>query len=145
MMTHNHIRDTMANLLREVCHDVTIEPQLQKVSEGDCLNPKTITGDQAWLDVSARGVWTPFDKTFLDIRVSPPNCLSNRTKTLQEVYEMNKNEKKDEYLERVLNVEKASFTPAVFLTSGDMSKECKQFVNRLADLIARKRKVLWCS
>ena len=50
-----------------------VEPQLQKVNEGDCLNPKTITGDQARLDISARGVWTPFDKTFLDIRVSHPN------------------------------------------------------------------------
>ena len=27
IMTHNHIRDTMANLLREVCHDVKVEPQ----------------------------------------------------------------------------------------------------------------------
>ena len=89
----------MANLLREVCHDVKVEPQLQKVNKGDCLNPKTITGDQAWLDISARGVWTPFDKTFLDIRVSHPNCLSNRTKTLTVVYEKNENEKKDEYLE----------------------------------------------
>ena len=144
IMTHNNIRDTLANLLREVCHDVKVEPQLQKVNEGDCLNPKTITGDQARLDVSARGVWTPFDKTFLDIRVSHPNCLSNRTKTLQEVYEENEKEKKDEYLERVLNVEKATFTPAVFLTTGGMSKECKRFVNRVADLIARKRKERYC-
>ena len=112
IMTHNHSRDTMANLLREVCHDVKVEPQLQKVNEGDCLNHKTITGDQAWLDISARGVWTPFDKTFLDIRVSHPNCLSNRTNTLKEVYEKNE---KNEYLERVLNVEKATFIPAVFL------------------------------
>ena len=34
---------------------------------------------------------------------------------------MNENEEKDDYLERVLNVEKATFTPAVFLTSGGMS------------------------
>ena len=67
LMTHSHIRDIMANLLREVCHDVKVEPQLQKVIEGDCLNPKTIIGDQARLDVSARGVWTTFDKSFLDI------------------------------------------------------------------------------
>ena len=59
IMTHNNIRDTLANLLREVCHDVKVEPQLQKVNEGDCINPKTITGDQARLDVSAIGVWTP--------------------------------------------------------------------------------------
>ena len=37
-------------------------------------------------------------------------------------------------MERVLNVEKATFTPAVFLTTGGMSKECKRFVNRAADL-----------
>ena len=91
-----------------------------------------------------RGVWTPLDNTFLDIRVSHPNCLSNRTKTLQEVYEKNEKEKKDEYLERVSNMEKGTFTPAVFLTSGGMSKECKRFVNRVADLIARKRKERYC-
>ena len=55
-MTHNHIRDTMANLLREVCHDVKVEPQLQKVNEGDCLNPKITTDDQAELGVYATGV-----------------------------------------------------------------------------------------
>ena len=43
-----------------------------------------------------------------------------------------------------MNVEKATFTPAVFLTSGGMSNECKQFINRLADLIARKRKERYC-
>ena len=53
---------------------------------------------------------------------------------------MNENEKKDEYLERVLNVEKTIFTPGVFLTSGGMSKKCTQLANRLADLMARKRK-----
>ena len=46
--------------------------------------------------------------------------------------------------EKVLNVEKATLTPAVFLTSGGMSNECKQFVNRLADLIARKREERYC-
>ena len=41
-------------------------------------------------------------------------------------------------------MEKATFTPAVFLTSGGMSNECKQFVIKLADLIARKRKERYC-
>ena len=131
IMSHNNIRDAMANLLREVCHDVKVEPQLQKVNEGDCLNLETVTGDQARFDVSARGVWTPFDKTFLDIRVFTPQ--SNRTKTLQVEKQI------------TLNVKKASFTPAVFLTTGGMSKECKRFVNRVADLIARKRKERYCN
>ena len=41
-------------------------------------------------------------------------------------------------------MEKATFYPAVFLTSGGMSKECKWFVNRVADLIAEKRKERYC-
>ena len=43
-----------------------------------------------------------------------------------------------------MNVEKATFTTAIFLTSGGMSKECKRFVNRVTDLIARKRKERYC-
>ena len=35
-------------------------------------------------------------------------------------------------------------SPALFLTSGGMSKECKQFVNRLADLIVRKSNERYC-
>ena len=70
--------------------------------------------------------------------ISSSSCLSNRTNTLKEVYEKNKNEKKDEYLERVLNVEKATFTPAVFLTSGGMSKECKQFCQYIDRSLSQK-------
>ena len=40
----------------------------------------------------------------------------------------NEDEKKKEYTERVLNVEKGNFTPLVFLTSRGMSKECKRFL-----------------
>ena len=47
--------------------------------------------------------------------------------------------RKKEYNERVLNVEKGNFTPLVFLTSGGMSKECKRFINRLANLQARRK------
>ena len=98
--------------------------------------------DKARLDVSARAVGTPFDKIFLYIiRVSHPNCSSNRTKNLLEVYKENKNEKRDNYLsERILNMEKATFTPRVFLTSGGMYKKCTRLRNILTDLIATKKK-----
>ena len=32
-----------------------------------------------------------------------------------------------------------NFTPLVFLTSGGMSKECKRFINRIANLQARRK------
>ena len=62
------------------------------------------------------------------------------------VYEGNEKEKDDEYLERVLNVEKTTFSlhPAVFITSEGMSKECKQSVSRLADLKAREKEENHC-
>ena len=82
-MTLNNIRDTIVNFLLEVCHDVKVEPQLLKVNEGDCLNPKTITGDQSRLDLSARGVWTPFDKTFLDKRDSHLKQDKNSSRSIQ--------------------------------------------------------------
>ena len=41
-------------------------------------------------------------------------------------------------------MEKATFTPLVFLTSGGMSQECKRFNNRLAELIAVKRGERYC-
>ena len=79
--------------------------------------PRTNKAEQARLDISARGVWTSFDKSFFDVRVTHPNCLSNRSKPFQKIYEENEKEKKDEYNERVINVEKGNFNPLVFLTS----------------------------
>lgn len=98
------------------------------------------TSDQARLDIiSARGVWSPFDRTFLDVRVSHPNAPSNRSKTLKKLYEDNEKEKKLAYNDRVINIEKGNFSPLVFLTTGGMAKECLRFNNRIADLISRKR------
>ena len=72
--------------------------------------------------------------------------LIKQEKSLQEVYEENKKEKKDEYLERVFNGRRSS-SPRLYFShpdSGGMSKECNRFVNRVVDLIATNRKeVLW--
>ena len=51
-----------------------------------------------------------------------------------------KKKKKRAYNERVLNVEKASFTPIVLATTGGMGKEAEKFHQRLAVLISQKRK-----
>ena len=138
-MRHNRLRDLIAKMLKEVCYDVKTEPHLLKVNDGDCVLPHTNKTEQARLDISARGVWTSFDKSFFDVRVTHPNCLSNRSKPFQQIYKENEDEKKKEYNKRVLNVEKGNFTPLVFLTSGGMSKECKRFINRLANLQARRK------
>ena len=92
------------------------------------------------MNVAARGVWSPYDRTFVDIRVTHPNCLSNRDKPLDQIYQQNEKEKKDQYNLRVLHAEKGNFTPLVFLTTGGMSPECKRFFNRVSSLIANKKK-----
>ena len=43
------------------------------------------------------------------------------------------------YEERVINSEKGSFAPLVFLTTGGMGPECAAIVKRVAGMIANKR------
>ena len=40
-----------------------------------------------------------------DVRVTHPNAPSNRSKTMEQLYRRNEKEKKDKYVERIVNVE----------------------------------------
>ena len=136
-MRHNRIRDLEAELMREVCHDVKIEPELLPI-DGD-QNRSGNTADKARLDVSGVGVWGTYEKTFLDIRIMHPNSLSYINKPLHQVYVSHENKKKRAYGERVVQVEKASFTPIVLSTHGGSSKEADRHHKRIAQLIADKK------
>eukprot|EP00794_Sanderia_malayensis_P001738 gene1738-1935_t len=137
-MRHNALRDCLANTLKEVCADVRVEPQLLPVNPND-YQSRTNTSEGARLDISAIGVQGSFERTYFDVRVSNPNAPSNVTLTLNEVYRKNEKEKKDMYEERVINSEKGSFAPLVFLTTGGMGPECATIVKRVAEMIANKR------
>ena len=50
---HDDVRDLLANLLKEVCHDVEVEPHLQTLT-GELLNGGANSSDEARLDVSVR-------------------------------------------------------------------------------------------
>ena len=141
-LRHNALRNTEAALLKEVCHDVKIEPVLMPIEETDDFFQlaSTSTEDNARLDISARGVWSPMDRVFFDIRVTHPNTLSNERKPPIQIYKDNEKEKKRRYNERIINVEKATFTPLVFTTSGGMGPECERLNRRAAELLAEKRK-----
>ena len=65
-MRHNNIRDLEASLLREVCKDVRIEPELLPIGEGGTGSRNTAL--KARLDVSAVGVWSATERTFIDVR-----------------------------------------------------------------------------
>ena len=134
---HNRLPDLEAELMREVCNDVRIEPELLPLA-----NDELITGNRAVkarLDVSGHGIWGPQEKTFLDIRVMHPNSPSYMGKDLATVYKQHESEKKRTYNERIIQIEKGSFTPIVFSTFGGMGIEAERYHKRLAQLISAKR------
>ena len=78
------------------------------------------------------------DKTFFDVRVFHPGAASNRDE-IKTVCGRHEAQKKREYGERIVHVEKASFTPLVFSTSGVTGNEAEKFHRRLATLLSKKR------
>merc|ERR1712240_690758 len=114
IMQHNGIRDLEGELMKEVCRDVKIEPELLPIGEREISGN---TSDKARLDVSGVGVWGSHERTFLDIKVFHPNCASYINMSLEDAYVHHENIKKRNYRERVLNVEHGSLTPIVFSTA----------------------------
>ena len=134
---HNEIRDLEAELLSEVCVDVKRKPQLIP------LTGEPIRGNQASearLDVSAVGLWAPNERSFMDVRIFSPMCKSYLGREPEEVYRSHENQKKRDYNDRVINVERATFSPLIISTTGGWGKEAHAFHRRLALLIAEKRK-----
>ena len=139
-MRHDRVRDLEAGLLKEVCKDVRIEPDLLPIGNTTFDHASASTEDGARLDVSAVGIYSPMERTFLDVRVTHPNCPSYKDLSLSQLYNQQEKEKKRKYNQRIVQVEKATFTPLVFTTTGGMAPECVQYHKRLASLIAKKTK-----
>ena len=138
-MRHDSLRDTMANLMKEAgCSDVQTEPSLLPVNPSDFLS-RNNTAEEARLDISVRGLQSAFERTFFDVRVSHPFAVSNVTVSLKALYERNEAEKKALYENRVLQVEKGSFQPLVFLTTGGTGPCCTKVIKRMAGKIAEKK------
>ena len=138
IMRHNRIRDLEASVMKEVCKDVKVEPELMPIGNSSITSSNT--SEKARLDVSAIGIWSPMERTFLDVRVVHPNSTSYEGKKIETIYEQNEKEKKRAYNQRIIQVEKASFTPLVFTTSGGMAPECTKFHKKIAQLISFKTK-----
>ena len=85
---HNEIRDLTANLLTEVCNDVSIEPDLQ----GDALPTNCNQCDGARLDIAANGFWGGrYERTYFDFRVFNPHAPTNRSIHLASCYRYHEN------------------------------------------------------
>ena len=137
-MRHNQVRNLEASFLREVCHDVQLEPKLLPLTGETFKLKSTNTKADARSDISARGVWRTLDKTFFDVRIFHEGNKSN-SGPINRIFLNHEDEKKRTYNQRILEVEKSSFTPLVFSTSGGVGKEAEKFHKRLAGLISTKR------
>ena len=62
---HNHIRNSITHLLKEICHDVSVEPGLQLLTGENLYYCSAIKDDQARLDIAACGFWGNLTSTCL--------------------------------------------------------------------------------
>ena len=74
---HKEIRDLTADLLSEVCHDVSVEPQLQPLPS-EILSHSTPNKDQARMDVKTWGLWGPQQYAYFDVWICNSNAPSSR-------------------------------------------------------------------
>ena len=90
--------------------------------------------------MSACGMWGGrFERTFGDIRVFNSYAPSNCSQSLGATYRKHEQEKRRQYEERIREIERASFSPLVFTSSGGISPGASIFFKHLADLISIKR------
>ena len=135
-MRHNALRDLNADLQREVCKDVVVEPRLLLL-ENEVVNGNS--ADRAAPDISSRGIWSTYERTFFDVRILHPNAPSYQSSTLSSLYARHEKEKMRSYNSRILTVEKGSFTPLVYTTFGGWAPQAVRYHKRLAELISVKQ------
>ncbi len=135
-MRHNNLRDLNCELQREVCRDVVVEPQLLPL---DTSETDGVQGDRAAPDISSRGLWSTFERTFFDVRVLHPNSPSYQNTNVNQLYRNHEQEKMRKYNSRVITVERGSFTPLIYTTFGGWGPQATRYHKRLAEKIAAKR------
>ena len=142
-MRHANVLNVLASAMNRAFLDVEREPKLQPVTETqkETILKKSrnaILDDDARSDIRVNGFWTHNGQAFFDIRVFYPHAASYEKKTIEEVYKINRNEKKSNYNERILQVEHGSFTPFVCASTGSIDKEAMVALKLLASKIAEK-------
>ena len=142
---HNELRDVVGTLLSEVCHNVAIEPKLVPLSGEVFRSSSTNTAEDARADVRAAGFWTRGQDAYFDVRVFHANAPSYRSKNLEDLFRQHEQHKRLEYEERIVNIERGSFCPLVFTTTGTPGPLCERFMKRLAGQLAEKNELLYSS
>ena len=95
--------------------------------------------ENARADIRARGFWSRMQNAFFDIRVFYPHALSYLQRPPPKLYSTFEQEKKREYNERVLHVDRGTFSPLVFSSTGGVGHEAECVLKRLALMVSEKR------
>ena len=89
--------------------------------------------------------WERQRSAFFDVQGCHPNADSYRDLTPKQIYKKHRNDKKRQYVESVMKIERGTFTPLVFTTTGGMADECVKYHSKLAELIANKKEESYSS
>ena len=76
---------------------------------------------------------------FFDVRVWHPNPDSYENLTPEQIYKLHDNNEKRLYSSRIFEVDRGTFTPLVFTTTGGMSDGCQSYHRSLAEPLAVKK------
>ena len=135
---HNDIRDTFANLMNEVCHDVAIEPKLEALQGESFVSNSATTEDEARLNIKANGLWgSRFSRAFFDVKIINPHAKTSQ-KLHKDAYKYHETLKNSKYQQRILNVEQSSFCPLIFVCNGGAAPTATRKMQRLAEKPSEK-------
>ena len=132
---HNEVRDILADLLTEVCSDVAVEPQLAPVS-GEVFLAASTPPMMLALISGLEGCGPGHRILSWVSGFFHPDAPSYAIKPLDKLSAEHERKKKLEYAERIINVDRGTFTPLVFTTACCCAPECSRFVKRLCGLIS---------
>ena len=136
---HNEVRDTIQEMMQEICIDVKKEPILIPLS-GETISKATSNKqDNARVDLSARDFWSKGERAHFDIRVFDPMAQSYKEENLDKIHLKHEKEKRRTYEERIIRIEKGSFTPLVFTIMGGASTGTQKALSKIAEKLSEKR------
>ena len=114
---HDDVRDLFASLLKDVCHDNEVEPHLYTLT-GNVLTSSANSSGESRLEIKAHGFWQRGQRAFFDVRVFNPFAKSHLNQKRDKAFSSNENEKKQQYNQRIIEVQHSSFIPLVFSPYG---------------------------
>ena len=132
---HDNVWDLFTALLDKVCVNVQTEHHLIPL-ENERFDLRTAnTSSEDRLDIKSK--WLLESRS--DSIIWYKNHALNKNCPSKTIFREHESSKKCEYLQRVLEVEHATFTPLVLRTNGGMGDKCGRFVSELANKLSLKQ------